>query len=890
MASNQGKTMTLDNFLGLSSIPQEIPNAQDIPNEKKKAHPRNKKNDTDTITKSTNTKKTSPASNHQLFTPSEEQQVIIDAIKAGQNVAVNAVAGSGKTTTILGIATQCPESSILQVTYNRALKLEVEKKAKIHKLTNLKILTYHGLACSHYDYQCWTDDRITELIRKGSPLNKPATAIPFDIIIIDEVQDMTPLYFELMHKFMADIQRKIILGIMGDHLQGIYGFKGADERFLTLGESIFSAHQPMMRLTLNTSYRLTRPMAAFVNQVLLSSERIQAIKDGVPVSWVQMPKTAYGNGDSHLTKYIAELIKSRLSSSTPSMSPLQPDDIFILASSIKSRGAEPIKDLENALVSAGILCFVPVSDEAKLDERIIKDKVVFTTMHQSKGRERKLVIVYGFDASYYDVFRCRDKTATTKICPNLLYVAATRASQELVIIEHIDTHQPLPFLNMTHSQMGASSFIKRICHPQLENHHHIDRVLPLQVRDMDKDKPEERTVSDLIKFIDERTLGMLSEMLDMVYTTSSPPTPESSVDIPSDVKTGVRTYEQVADINGITIPALLFCSSVQDLPIRLQTSHDNYLWNFIRYRYLRQTTDDKRNSFIKSYIQKIESDGLATNDLANWLLLGNIYICANEGYNYKLKQITEYDWLTQQMISMCHKNIIQHIPPETGAQSVFELELGSQIDYSNNSLSSLSFKFQHDKYGVIKLKGRVDCVTPDAVWEFKCVDSLTLESRLQLAIYAWIWKRQMAEPDVIRIKLAEKINEKQVKTQAPEVSPTKLIEIVEYNLARYYSEYDALLETQRTTREFLFDRSRDFKLMNIRTGEVQKLDVNHHLLDEIMETILAAKLRIKEDIPDVEFIDRAHARIRKYIPVEFDYKTMTDLEAQEEADRPVLDF
>lgn len=361
-------------------------------------------------------KKAAKQPEHQLFTPSAEQQSIIDAIKAGQNVAVNAVAGSGKTTTILGLATQCPQSSILQVTYNRALKLEVEKKAKIHNLKNLKILTYHGLACSYYDYQCWTDDRITDLLNKNMPLNKPASSIPFDIVIIDEVQDMTPLYFQLVHKFLHDIQRRVVLGIMGDHLQGIYGFKGADERFLTLGESIFRAHQPMIKLTLNTSYRLTRPMAALVNNVLLKQQRIQSIKDGPNVSWIQYPKATDGTGASHLTKFIAALVKSKLAGS-PEMPALEPDDIFILASSIKSRGAESVKDLENALVSAGVLCFVPVSEEAKLDERIIKGKVVFTTMHQSKGRERKLVIVYGFDSSYYDVFRCRDNTASVKVCP-----------------------------------------------------------------------------------------------------------------------------------------------------------------------------------------------------------------------------------------------------------------------------------------------------------------------------------------------------------------------------------------------------------------------------------------------------------------------------------------
>jgi superfamily II DNA or RNA helicase len=56
-----------------------------------------------------------------LFTPSSEQQLIIDAIKRGENVSVNAVAGSGKTTTILGIAKQIPEKKILQITYNLSL-------------------------------------------------------------------------------------------------------------------------------------------------------------------------------------------------------------------------------------------------------------------------------------------------------------------------------------------------------------------------------------------------------------------------------------------------------------------------------------------------------------------------------------------------------------------------------------------------------------------------------------------------------------------------------------------------------------------------------------------------------------------------------------------------
>ena len=68
------------------------------------------------------------------------------------------------------------------------------------------------------------------------------------------------------------------------------------------------------------------------------------------------------------------------------------------------------------------------------------------------------------------------------------------------------------------------------------------------------------------------------------------------------------------------------------------------------------------------------------------------------------------------------------------------------------------------------------------------------------------------------------------------------------------------------------------------------LNTEHHLLDEIMETILAAKMRIKKVITNEEFIDEVHKRIRNYIPADFHYKTMDELAAEEDANRSVLDF
>ena len=271
-----------------------------------------------------------------LFTPSAEQQLIIDAIQRGENIVVNAVAGSGKTTTILGIAKQIPNKKILQITYNRALKLEVEKKAKINKLDNLKILTFHGLACSYYDYTAYTDDRIQTILRNNVPLNKPASSITQEIIIIDEIQDMTALYYELIHKFLFDIKRPVIIGLMGDNYQGIYGFKGADERFLTLGDQIFQNQYPLQnslqnpnkftKLTLNTSYRLTQPMSDFVNHVMIGGHpRIRSLKQGLPVKYIQYP-------NEELIEYVSNLIIEEMK-----VNKYDADDIFILSGTLKNQ-------------------------------------------------------------------------------------------------------------------------------------------------------------------------------------------------------------------------------------------------------------------------------------------------------------------------------------------------------------------------------------------------------------------------------------------------------------------------------------------------------------------------------------------------------------------------
>lgn len=70
-----------------------------------------------------------------------------DIINSKGNIKINAVAGSGKTTTVIEYARTRPkESKILYLAFNKSVKLEAENKFKKQGLDNVKVETAHSLA------------------------------------------------------------------------------------------------------------------------------------------------------------------------------------------------------------------------------------------------------------------------------------------------------------------------------------------------------------------------------------------------------------------------------------------------------------------------------------------------------------------------------------------------------------------------------------------------------------------------------------------------------------------------------------------------------------------------------------------------------------------------
>jgi len=630
-----------------------------------------------------------------LNEPSIEQLNIINKINDSHNILVDAVAGSGKTTLVLNIAKLYPNKKILQLTYNNLLAKEVNQKAINNNINNIDIYTYHSIGLKYYLESGYTDVELAKIITNNMVLKFKLPS--YDIIVIDETQDMTMLYFSLVKKIIKDLNNKIILIILGDRFQGLYEFKGADSRFLTLANNIWNNYN-FINMPLQTSYRVTNQIATFVNEVMLGYNRLIAIKDGYPVEYVYT-NTFASKGLYYIFNEIKKMIIKK---------EITENDIFVLAGSVKSTKT-PIKKLENIFVEKGFECYCPLSDESKIDDDIIKNKIVFSTFHQAKGRERPVVIIFGFDESY---FKYNGKDYDPYKCPSTLYVGTTRAASRLFLLHH-ETDNPLPFLKKNLDEIENLPYV---------NFYGTIKSTKIKLKELDNNNNNDEhstSPTELVKYIKQEMLLPLQCMIDSIFTCIKKS--EGSIDIPCKVKTENGNYEMVSHLNGIVIP------TIYESKFHKVTSIQKHVDNFIR--------NQKKNkeSFITKYIKEY-NDKLEIND---YLHLANLYISILDRTLYNLSQTTNYDWLTNEHVDECHKfmekycsnNLEYEVKLETDKNEIYYYKLNDVI---YNKFGNI--------YGYIAINAIIDAIDEDIIWEFKCVQELQIEHFLQLVVYAWIYK------------------------------------------------------------------------------------------------------------------------------------------------------
>jgi hypothetical protein len=659
---------------------------------------------------------------------SPEQQTIIDHIKEGKNVAVNACAGSGKSTTILSCANQLAHKKMMQITYNSLLREEINHSIRDNQIQNLEVHTFHSLAVKYYSHDAYTDDGMRRILNN----NKPSIykIRPIDIFVLDETQDMSELYFQFVLYFLRDMNVHIQIMVLGDFRQGIYEFKGADTRFLTKAPEIWRAFSLLKTdhfecCELKTSYRITHQMANFINDILLKEPgKLVACKDGETVVYIR-----------RRTEYIKEWVVKECKGLVAMGVPLS--SISILSDSVSG---ENIYNIENALVQNNIPCFVQNNLNEKLDPRVIEGKIVFSTFHSAKGRERQYIFVHNFNHKYFQFKPDLDPEK----CPNTIYVSTTRAIKRLYLLDKYDDNDDRPFKFFTHREVMENPCVTFIgVQPDVYGDapppHHQQPANGEPV-----EKKNKTTPTKLIKFTKETTMNRISAILERIFVVEQPPATE--LEIPNIVKTRLG-YEDVSDLNGIAIPNLYFS----------ELTRQNVVLQMIIER-IEDKRELNRYPFLKHKISEIREKYSEKNDQSHCmtpneqLYLTNILNAIQERTLFRVNQIhpEEYNWLTPEIIQQTNARISKQFPPNT------HVEVEQTILYDNDELHAKIDEWMSARLPEVnKIRfsaARVDVITPDTIWELKCTNDISVEFLMQVVIYAWIWKMVYPhKPKIFRI-------------------------------------------------------------------------------------------------------------------------------------------
>jgi len=703
---------------------------------------------------------------------SKEQQNIIDVTGEGNNIVVDAVAGTGKTTTILEISKKYSCQKVIQITYNKALKNEVREKVKNVNIENLTIHTYHSLAVCYYNCKAHVDNEIKKIVENKMEPNKKIPT--FDIVVIDEAQDMTLLYFKLVAKFIKDMGSPVQLLVLGDYMQGLYEFKGSDIRFLTLAELIWKEHpllntEKFQKCTMKMSYRITNQISSFVNNVMLGEPRMEACRDDVKVQYIR-------NSRYNIERIVCAEINKLFDEG------VKPSDIFILGPSVKGERSN-IRRLENLLVEKNIPVHVPMLENSDIDQRIIDGKIVFSTLHSVKGRQRKYVFLVGFDNSYFKYYA---RNLPRNICPSTLYVACTRSLNGLYVLESNTRREdrPLEFLHMSHLDMKQEDYI------HFKGQH---QTLFMVGDEKETNLPIKVTPTELIKFIPEETNQHICSILERIFVKEKDII--ENIEIPSIIQTRKGFYEEVSDLNGIAIPCVYYdhllnawnnCSS--------NNTKDSVLYDIIDMNI--ENLHEKQQQFLLEIINNLPEKIESIND---YLYMANINTAIQESLYFKLNQIEkdEYNWLEEEAVTQCIDRLKSTVSEDCQNSSplIEEYIMNSSMDGEHEYIDKFVERILPGKK--FRFNARVDLITETTIWELKCTSELTQDHMLQLVIYAWLWNMRYMRND------NEKI----------------------------------------------------FRLFNIKTGELLRLDASMGDLNNIMSSIFISRYTDPVVKSDLEFVN-----------------------------------
>lgn len=572
---------------------------------------------------------------------SHEQSRVIESILGDANVRLESVAGSGKTTLSLMCIRALMHRQVrtLILTYNANLKTETRRKVELLGLSEVvEVHSFHSFGTRYWNASCRTDEALDSMISHirdgGNFSNDPI----FDFVVIDEAQDITPLYWDIITIIATHCcsKRPPQFLIIGDPRQSIYEYKGASPRYLKDCEFLLPSdgrewHAHSLRVT----WRLTSSMASFVNGALLGGEDV--LTSGHASSSTIKPNVMLCNlfGACPTDVIFKLLLKYR------------PDQIMVLAPTIKKgisrdpKKRTPLRILEGRLLRQRVpVCVNDVMEDCSLSEEVLRNKLAFMTFHGSKGSERDAVVVMGGTDDAYPLFFNRNATEDEHVCPNPVYVSMTRAKRELIII-HSQNANFAPYVDVS-SLSSLCDIDAAKCSSILAREINKNKKNPPVVSD-ETPTPSKKdvSVSTLLEHLPYHIVKMACES---IKVTKVGDTLTDLPELSATVKTGYGA-EYVADLNGIAIPAML--------QYRLQ----GRCWLLDQLHTLNLDSSNLCMQLREHTLKRYAEDKVVCGD---FLCGAMLHQSARSQYFYRARQLPNFRWIDADTCDSL-MNFLEHV-------------------------------------------------------------------------------------------------------------------------------------------------------------------------------------------------------------------------------------
>jgi thymidine kinase len=640
------------------------------------------------------------------FKVSDEQQIIIDNFKLGFNIQIEAVAGSGKSTTLLLCSKETKDNCLI-LTYSKRLQLDIEEKIEKYKLTNVNIKTIHSYAGLILKKKglIRSDDMLMKCIKeyKNEKKNEYKNEKKkVKVLLIDELQDFNETFYDFVETFI-DYEQLILVG---DRRQTINQHNGSTDKYLVNYKDYFkNSKREWKECKLNISYRLTPNMAKFVNNHILRKPLIVGGNLNLNLKKEDRNiKPRYITlGNDYEIKPIERVfveLKKKYGS----------ENICIIAKSVKPSSGfpKPIDKLIKDVLYKEII-FRPLGDDNEINWAEAKNKLQFVSYNSMKGKEADVVIVLGFDESY---FQYPDKKWELQSLPNILYVAITRARKEVIIVAN--RNKTMRTINIEilnndiYNKVNIAPFKKMLemgeyVKPNISVTDLIKSISSenkLKLKELFKEVKRERKIFipkinkiETIRFDNKLSNKEYVENPSAYYGTLIPIKLE--IELTGGIKETKYKNPEIVKKVEITKSRNVNFSNWQLTEKQLEEYPENY-W------------DDIRKIYKKEQMERTNED---------WMKLLVSQNAVRNQQHHLSRQILNYDWIDDDLIKRCVSSMRKTLKDCDG---IFEHPVSEKIGKDTVINGSIDFIDQ----------------TNNEIWEFKCVSSdENIDHLLQLVTY-----------------------------------------------------------------------------------------------------------------------------------------------------------